>query len=266
MTTARRGTRFAQAALARAPRLYLSLLRAVGRGGTQKRTLLALLRDGDVAIDIGANEGYFTLLMSDVVGRTGRVHAFEPIQPTFDRLSVRVADTAWFRNIALVRAACADTAGAATMFVPGADSGQASLVRHEAAAWACADAVDAQPVDTIRFDDYAAANGLTRIDFIKLDVEGAELAALTGMGATLAACRPLLCLELYREWTRGFGHEPRDVIGWLRRAGYDRWFVLRDDAEPADEDDVRRLADEGSLDVICARSDAHAGRIARLGR
>ena len=79
--------RSAQVLLARHPLVYERLLRAAGRGSLEKRTFLRLLRLGDVVVDVGANAGYFTLLFSDIVGASGEVHAFEPIAPTFDRLS-----------------------------------------------------------------------------------------------------------------------------------------------------------------------------------
>jgi predicted methyltransferase len=72
--------------LARRPRLYSELLRTLGRGSLEKRTFLRAIRSGDVVIDVGANEGYFTLLFSDIVGATGEVHAFEPAEPTFNVL------------------------------------------------------------------------------------------------------------------------------------------------------------------------------------
>lgn len=256
-------TRATQVALARLPRLYRSVLQVAGRGGIQKRALLTLLRDGDVAADFGANDGYFTLLMSDVVGPRGQVHAFEPIGSTFERLSVRVDADAWFRNIRLVRAACSNVEGVATMFVPGADAGQASLARQHAGSWKSAP-VSPEEVRTLRFDAYASGCGVGRVDFIKIDVEGAELSALEGACATIAAHRPLLCLELFAEWTRGFGHEPRDVVRWLHHAGYDELFVLGERVERTDEARICLLAGHRSLDVVCAARAVHGERIVSL--
>ena len=61
----------------------MNVLRWTGSGCLEKRVYLALVREGDVVFDIGANLGHFTLLFSDLVGRRGEVHAFEPVPPTF---------------------------------------------------------------------------------------------------------------------------------------------------------------------------------------
>jgi FkbM family methyltransferase len=95
-----------------------------------------LLRLGDLAVDVGANAGYFTLLFSDIVGASGEVHAFEPIAPTFDRLTRMIRSDQQFDNVTLNCAACGDVDGIATMMVPGGDWGQAALVRHDAGSWA----------------------------------------------------------------------------------------------------------------------------------
>ena len=75
-----------QHSLARRQDWYLRMLRWTGRGSLEKRLYLSLIREGDVVFDLGANLGYFTLLFSDLVGRGGEVHAFEPVPPTFARL------------------------------------------------------------------------------------------------------------------------------------------------------------------------------------
>ena len=83
---ARRST---QVLLARHPRLYSRVIASARPGSVEKKVFLQVIREGDVVVDVGANDGYFTLLFSDIVGANGAVHAFEPVTPTFDRLVKR---------------------------------------------------------------------------------------------------------------------------------------------------------------------------------
>jgi FkbM family methyltransferase len=260
---ARLGSRSLQVALARTPGLYSRLLRIVKRGSDEKRLFLRLIRPGDVVLDVGANEGYFTLLFSDLVGTAGAVHAFEPVEPTFARLRARLLHDGWFRNAHLVQAACGDVGGVATLLVPGTDRGQAALVRHHAGSWASAREVSRYEAPLLTLDGYLAVLNCPRVDFVKLDVEGAELRALRGMQSTLAAHRPLLSLEAYAEWMRGFGETPRALTRFLRAAGYDLLFVLRDRMRRVTEDEVSALAEVGPINLLCGSSGAHLDRLAR---
>jgi FkbM family methyltransferase len=258
LASARRST---QVLLARRPRLYSELLHSLGRGSLEKRTFLRVIRSGDVVVDVGANDGYFTLLFSDIVGTMGAVHAFEPVTPTFDRLVERVGDAAWFDNITVTRAACGDTEGAATMLVPDGDWGQAALVRHDAASWASAARIERYDTQLIRLDSYLASKGPRRVDFVKIDVEGAELHVVRGLLDTLAAYQPIVAVEVYADWTRDFGYEPADLINLFYAAGYDWLIGLHESPRSLRPADVVALASTASLNLLCAVKGAHTQRL-----
>ena len=105
------------------------------------------------------------------------------------------------------------------MLLPRDDHGQAALVLHQDGSWkGAADRVRSINVEMVRFDDYAASLG--RIDFIKCDVEGAELLFLRGAETTLRRCRPKACLETDERWMESFGWSAIDVFQLLRQIGY----------------------------------------------
>jgi len=135
-----------------------------------------------VACDGGANRGEYTRLLLQEAGRAGtdiEVHAFEPSPHCVDELRQAFGSEP---KVHIVGAALADHAGEAMLFNGGSGSSLASLVPRNSLAAGAAAAV---PVPLMRLGDYLSAQGLARVDLLKLDVEGSELAALKGLGDQL---------------------------------------------------------------------------------
>lgn len=255
-----------QCSLARRREWYLRVLRWTGRGSLEKRIYLSLIREGEVVFDLGANLGYFTLLFSDLAGRGGEVHAFEPVPPTFARLRETVERCRRYENIFLNQAACSDVEGRGVIQMPDDDIEQASLQPHQEGSWSQAGRITPFETRTLRLDNYARGRRPGWIHFVKCDVEGAELPALQGMEAKLKCCRPLLLLEVFSKWTAGFGYHPVDLIDFLRRLGYDRFFAANARLIPLV--DARATLAEGadrqSMNLLCAVGAWHADRLRAL--
>ena len=144
---------------------------------TQSRLTFAL-RPGDVAYDIGANAGFFTLLMSRAVGPTGHVHAFEPVPENLTLLERHLALNA-IQNVTVHPVAVSDQAGT-VQFARGGNLAQGRI-----------DDTGELTVRSVAIDDLKLP--LPRV--IKMDIEGGESLALCGMTGTLKAARPLLLIE-----------------------------------------------------------------------
>ncbi len=264
----RRGRSAVERVLARQPALYAGALRLLRSPDLGKRIFVAVIRRGDVVFDVGANRGAYTALFARLVGSPGEVHAFEPVPPTCDALAEALR-AAGIGNVVVNRSALAETPGELPLYVPGDDFGQASLARHGAGSWTGAAAVHSYraPVETL--DGYVRRRGLARLDFVKCDVEGAELAVLRGAGETLRAFAPLLYLEVCADWTAGFGYAPSALPEHLRALGYADFYLVRSAAAGG----VRRLHDPegelaperlgGSADLLCAKP-GHRARLHRL--
>jgi FkbM family methyltransferase len=138
---------------------------------------------GMTVLDIGANIGAHTLLLASLVGPHGRVVAFEPMQYAFVKLRRNVAFNSATR-IEIVRAALADE-NTRDQRMNFRSSWRPDGTRADGPS----------TVDLIRLDDWAAANGVQRVDVIKIDVDGAEFAAITGGLQTLARSRPTILME-----------------------------------------------------------------------
>jgi FkbM family methyltransferase len=149
--------------------------------------LESTLRKGGVAFDIGANLGYFTLVMAKQVGPGGRVVSFEPDPEMFSALTRNIE-----RNIDDAKGIVA---------VPGAVGAEAGTVRF-ARGWRStrgkivSSGGDLE-VELMKVDDAADRFGVPRL--LKIDVEGAELDVLRGAGAILKSEKPLVLVEVHSD-------------------------------------------------------------------
>jgi FkbM family methyltransferase len=145
-----------------------------------------LLRPGDRVVDGGAHIGYLTLLASRCVGRSGEVHAFEPVPRTFAALqeNVRLNRAA---NVRLNRVALAARAGELELEVPIDPEGEGLLAWGATSVVLRRGPIERAPAQTL--DAYARMHRLDRIALVKLDLEGAELGALRGMEKLLGESR-----------------------------------------------------------------------------
>lgn len=238
-----------------------------------KLVFLAVVRRGDVVIDVGANRGHLTTLFSHLAGASGTVYAFEPVPATFECLAARVAARTRHPNVHLWNAAVGlpRSAEATTIvYVPGEFDGQASLTPHQHGLWTCTTDVESFTVPFRALDAMVSTEGLSTVDFLKIDVEGAELPVLRGAVGTLRQHRPIIYLELCEAWTRDFGYGADEVLDHLQTVGYDTFVLVRRRVEPPVEKDrldlLAQAAREESVDVVCLDRSRHAMRLERLTR
>lgn len=189
-------------------------------GTWEPQTVQALrgaLKPGAVFIDVGAHVGYYALLASNRVGSSGKVIAVEPNPATAERLRRNLA-LSNAANVVVQQVACTDVERTLDFF--GANSlntGQSSLSEKNAGAKSDHITVRGLPLDRI-----ISTEGIGRIDLVKIDVEGAELAVLSGMKESLAAYKPKLVLELRDDNLKNFGTTVAQVSGLLNKSGYAR--------------------------------------------
>jgi FkbM family methyltransferase len=138
-----------------------------------------LVRPGDVVIDAGAHLGLHTLAAGRALRGRGRVHAFEPFEPTTRRLRQAVVINGLSDVVEVHEAAVSRRTGSQPLFM-GAISGHHSLYPLSPGT-----AASEKPVDValVRLDDAVPGDG--PVSLMKLDVEGAELEALEGATAII---------------------------------------------------------------------------------
>lgn len=187
--------------------------------GDQLTILEKLLDVHGVFVDAGANQGEFSIAAAKVA-QQGTVIAFEPVSEHRARLieNVRLND---FGNVKVIPAALGEQEGSLPIYDQpenytdgtrneGLPTLFASGSRHHAR----------EVVPVKRLDDVLRELGVSRVDVIKLDIEGAEWIALRGAVNTITNCRPTLILEIGRETCLAAGYEPEALVEWLIGLNY----------------------------------------------
>ncbi|MBI5847485.1 MAG: FkbM family methyltransferase [Nitrospirae bacterium] len=143
---------------------------------------------GDIVIDAGGGWGDTTLRFAHQTGQSGRVYSFEIVSANRDIMHANITlNPELADRIDIVPDALWNESG---LLVPVAVNGPASRIN-----------IDRIGIDvrTITVDDFAAAKKLSNVNFIKMDIEGAELEALKGAENTLRKYRPKLAISLYHK-------------------------------------------------------------------
>jgi FkbM family methyltransferase len=184
--------------------------------------LARTLRPGWHCLDVGANHGYYTLIMADAVGREGRVVPVEPTPRLADLLR-QTLDVNGFPNVTVASTAATDRDGERLQLViPPRRSMNARLSEVAGPADAVVE-VESVTVDTLTRD-------WPRVDLIKIDVEGAEEDVWQGMQRTVAQNGDLVViLELNVDRYE----DPRGFLEAIGRAGF-RLRYIDFDAEAKD--------------------------------
>jgi FkbM family methyltransferase len=211
------------------------------------RALTRLLRSGMVCFDVGANLGEVALHMARLVGSIGQVWAFEPIPAICDRLR-RHVEANGARTVRINELALSDRSGQATISCPAEDTENQGL----GSLFSTGTASILLSVATTTLDEFVAAQGITRIDLMKVDIQGAEPRLVAGGRRTLERMGPDLLMEFSPGDLRHAGGSSRDLAISLADLGYHLHPLTCDDF--AAELDVRSLPDNYyATNVYCTR-------------
>jgi len=189
--------------------------RAIFKDGIWEPRVTSLLKvkthPGMVALDIGADIGYYTLLFASLVGRNGRVIAFEPIPEARKRLEHNILING-YGNVVISKYALGNREGTVFLEDPLNKSRiNLSNVRSRNKSII---------VSIRRMDDLLTELKLNSIDIVKIDVEGAEHEVLRGMEHTLREYQPLLIIEVHHELLPLFGSSSEKLLDWISNLGY----------------------------------------------
>jgi FkbM family methyltransferase len=207
------------------------------------------LKPGGIAIDVGANVGWHTLLMAARTGSTGRVYAFEPNDSTRRRL-VSADEANELAHVTVDGRAVADLVGASGFQAPLAghvwDGTGRLIAAQDQDGQEGREGQDRQQRQTTKtqcttLDAFVAERHIERLALVKIDVEGWELSVLRGARHVLNVLRPVVVFEYDPAYVSRSGGAADDVTRCWSDADYEL-FALDPRRPPAL---VARLADRG---------------------
>ncbi len=199
----------------RDPRIWFVMDEVEGES-SDHAVMRAFLSPGDTFVDIGANQGGFSIFASGVVDARGLVVAVEP-QPRFAWLIERSLQANDASPWQVHSFACGDVEGNQTLYIPRWTSGSASVFSGYVDGRVAAITVPTKLLDrAVKWEEFPGEV------FLKIDVEGSELAFVRGARRMIAARHPVILFEMNPTSARAAGWEPRELLMELGSLGYDR--------------------------------------------
>ena len=208
-------------------------------------------KPGGVAVDIGANIGYYTLILAKCVGPGGRVFAFEPDPVNFAVLRKNI-ETNGYKNVVALNKALSDQTASARLFLAPDNLADHRIVDP-------GDGRQSIPIETLVLDEFLA-DASVEIDIIKMDIQGAEYRALCGMRSVLTRSKKVTLFSEfwpYGLFKAGEAH-PEAFIRLLRELGFTIYDVCSPES-PIAQDRIDallekcRLNNPRHLDLMCKR-------------
>jgi len=176
-----------------------------------------LVKDGDTVIDIGANVGWHSLNLA-LAKRNCKIYAFEPIPATYNHL-LRNLELNAIDNVKSYNYGFSDKIGEFDFYYYPEGSGNASLANLSGR-----DSVTKINCKLSTLDCFISESNL-QINFIKCDVEGAELLVFKGGIETLKKDKPIIFSEILRKWSAGFDYDANEIFRLFFQIGYKAYTI-----------------------------------------
>ena len=224
------------------------------------RFVSSMVKPGDLCFDVGANLGWYTTLLSRLVGRGGSVHAFEPVPPTFAELRTNTSRLDDPSNVRLNMLAVGDRSGRVTIgFDEAGSTGIASIATTggDVTSFEC---------EMVSVSEYISKHlGAQEVTFVKVDIEGSEMMMFHGAERLFQQERmPILLVEMAADWGALCGYAPNDLLDFISQRGDYRFFAFEVGSERVREFE-RFAPGEIGANVLCVPRSGYEDRLEELG-
>lgn len=223
----------------------------------------SVVKKGDVCLDVGANFGWFTILLHRLCGGnstdSGEVHAYEPMPDVFSELKRSWELEAAPKNVFLNNLALGDESRTIEIHrFAGLSSGFSSLSTQGKSDFKTFE------VPMITLNSYLSEKKIENVDFVKLDVEGAELMFLRGSTKLFEQqTPPIFMVEMALGTTQGFGYLPNDLIEFIGQSAPYDFYALDDSTDILTK--IEGFApDDIGANVLCIPKNCAPERIENL--
>jgi FkbM family methyltransferase len=215
----------------------------------QTNLMERIVKEGDTVLDIGANIGFDTLMLSKLVGEKGRVYAFEPDPITFE-LAKKNLEANNIKNVELINKAVSHEKGEVTFYRSDSNTSANSMSSSVGS--------NSITVDAISLDEYFGKD--FKVDFIKIDVEGAEGLALKGMENIIKNSNDLIFITEYSPLTltdigKGINLSAKGYLELLEKLDFKFFDILERKSIllPVSIHDITKKYTEGFTNLLCIK-------------
>lgn len=210
------------------------------------------IKDGDVVLDIGANIGFYTKILSALVGKNGKVYAFEPDKTNFSYLQKNAGN---LKNVDLINKAVSDKTGTITLY-------QSDLLNVDHKTYETKDYTSKEEIESVAMDDIIPNH---KVDFIKIDIQGFEYFAFQGMKEIFKQNDDLkIIAELYPYGLNNSGIQVEEFISFLRNSNFFIYKMTENDLQILTDDDVKSLNNENYrihiVDILLSKKEIHEAK------
>jgi FkbM family methyltransferase len=185
--------------------------------------MLRQIKNGDVVVDVGANIGYYTLLMAKKVGKSGKVYAIEPEKNNFEILKKNVEENG-FKNVVMVNAGAGEIDETRELEVSEENLGD-HRIRSQMSDLGCQvirnKKQKIEKIQIIKLDDLVKE----RVDLMKIDTQGWEPFVIEGAKEIIEKDRPEIFLEYMPEAMTDSGGDGKKMMEYLRYIYKNSWIV-----------------------------------------
>ena len=180
------------------------------------------LRNGMVCVDIGSNIGYYALLESKIVGKNGKIFAIEPSPENFNYLNNNLK-LQNFSNTETYQIAIGNQDGTAKLTVGNKSNHSKVITEYQT----IPNGLDVISVPIKKLDTFVQEQNISKIDFVRMDVEGFELNVIEGMKNVLRKLRPMIQVEVHKKFLGA--KNTKKLLEIFKDEGYDiKHYVSKD--------------------------------------
>ena len=198
-----------------------------------------MVKEGDTIVDIGANIGYFTLLSAKLVGKKGKIYAFEPEPKNYNYLLKNIELNNIGNTVLATQKAISDKTGKTKLYICEHDTGHHTINQPEGIKSYKPNTGNKESfieIDTVTLDDFLKDKNRL-VNVVKIDAEGAEMLVILGMDKTIRQNQDIkLFVEFFPLLIKKMGSSPEDFIKkFLEDYGFSI-FIIGEDYDAGDQE------------------------------
>ncbi len=199
---------------------------------SELKLICSLVKPGASVLDIGANIGFYTEVFSKLVGPSGQVHAFEPEETNFKYL---LGNCEKFKNVKLINKAVSDKTGPIKIYL-------SKMLNVDHRTYPFDDYSQVIEIKATTIDDYLALNNITKVDFIKMDIQGFEMAAFKGMEKTLKSNPEVkMITELWPYGLKLAGSSAEEIIDFANAGKFNIYLIKENQLQLMTKESLQQL-------------------------